>query len=52
MVVPNPNPNLPFMEILNLPDLSKLVNDPIAHYATWMDMPKKLPSYILKFEGK
>ena len=28
-----PNPNLPVMVILNLPDLAKLVNDPIAQDA-------------------
>ena len=34
-----PNPNLPFMASLNLPNLAKLVNDPIYHDSTWMDIP-------------
>jgi len=40
------------MAILNIPDLSKLINDPRAHNPTWPTMPTKIPSKILKFEGK
>jgi len=41
-----------FMASLNLPNLSKLINDPIAHDPTWLAMPAKLPLDIPKFEGK
>jgi hypothetical protein len=37
---------------LNLPDLSKLINDPIRHSPDWPPIPTKLPSDIPKFEGK
>jgi hypothetical protein len=46
------NPARPFMTMLNLPDLSKLMNDPVSHDPTWPPVPTKLPSDILKFEGK
>ena len=36
---------------LNLPDLDRLINDPIHHDASWPAMPTKLPSDIPKFEG-
>jgi hypothetical protein len=45
-------PRLPFLAMLNLPDLSKLMNDPVSHDPTWPPIPTKLPSDILKFEGK
>lgn len=45
-------PTLPFIAILNLPSLAKLINDTIAHDPTWPDMLDKLPSYIPKFKGK
>jgi hypothetical protein len=50
----NPPPNIPFpyLASLNIPDLTKLTNDPILHYATWPNMHTKLPSDIPKFEGK
>jgi hypothetical protein len=38
--------------LLNIPDLTKLTNDPILHDPTWPAMPTKLPSDIPKFEGK
>ena len=41
-----------FMASLNLPDLSKLINDPIVHDVAWPAMPAKLPSDILTFEGE
>jgi hypothetical protein len=45
-------PCLPFLAMLNLPHLSKLMNDPMSHDPTWPLVPTKLPSDILKFEGK
>ena len=45
-------PRLPFFTTLNLPDLSRLMNDPVSHDPAWMAIPKKLPSNIPKFEGK
>ena len=42
----------PFLAVLNLPDLTKLTNDPIAHDPNWPPIPTKLPSDIPKFEGK
>jgi hypothetical protein len=49
---PLPNPPLPYLASLNILDLTKLTNDPILHYATWTNMPTKLPSNIMNFEGK
>ena len=46
------NPRLPFLATLNLPNLSRLTNDPISHDPTWLDVPTKLPSDIPKFKGK
>ena len=43
---------LPFLETLNFLDLSKLTNDPIRYSSSWPPVPTKLPSNILKFEGK
>ena len=45
-------PRLPFLATLNLPDLSKLTNDPVSHASMWPVVPAKLPSDILKFEVK
>jgi hypothetical protein len=45
-------PRLPFLATLNLPDFSKLMNDPVCHDPTWPPIPTKLPLDILKFEGK
>ena len=42
----------PFLAALNLPDLTKLTNDRIAHDPNWPPMPTKLPSDIPNFEGK
>jgi hypothetical protein len=47
-----PQPQLPFLATLNFPDLSRLMNDPVRHDLTWPPVPTKLPSDILKFEGK
>jgi hypothetical protein len=46
------NPCLPFLAMLNLLDLSKLMNDPVSHDPTWPPVPTKIPSNIPKFEGK
>ena len=51
--VPKPHhAKLPFLATLNLPDLSRLTNDPVAHDPAWLAVPTKLPSDIPKFEGK
>lgn len=48
----DPNGQLPFITTLDLPDLSRLTNDPIYYLPYWPQMPNKLPSDILKFEDK
>ena len=48
----HPNRQLPFLATLDLPDLSKLINDPIRHNPLWPPIPVKLPSDIPKFDGK
>ena len=45
-------PRLPFLAMLNLPDLSRLKNDHVSHDLTWPIVPTKIPSYIPKFKGK
>jgi hypothetical protein len=45
-------PCLPFLATLNFPDLSRLMNDPVHHDPTCPPIPTKLPSDIMKFEGK
>jgi hypothetical protein len=45
-------PYIPFLATLNLPNLSKLMNDPVSHDPTWPVVPTKIPSDIPKFEGK
>ena len=45
-------PRLPFLTTLNLPNLSRLMNDLVSHDSTWPSIPNKLPSNIPKFEGK
>jgi hypothetical protein len=45
-------PKLPFLATLHLPDLTRLLNDPIYHDPRWPPMPTKLPSDIPKFEAK
>jgi hypothetical protein len=49
---PPPPPQISYLDSLNIPDLTKLINDPILHDPTWPAMPTKLPSDIPKFEGK
>ena len=46
------NTPLPFLATLKLLDLSKLTNDPILHHLAWPPVPVKIPTDILKFEGK
>jgi hypothetical protein len=36
-------PKLPFLATLHLPDLTRLLNDPICHDPCWPPMPTKLP---------
>jgi hypothetical protein len=43
---------LPFLATLDLPDLSKLTNDPIWHHLAWPPVPVKIPTDIPKFDGK
>ena len=43
---------LPFLETLKLPDLSKLMNDPIRHHPAWPPVLVKIPTDIPKFDGK
>jgi hypothetical protein len=45
-------PKLPFLATLHLPNLTRLLNDPICHDPRWHPMPTKLPSNIPKFEAK
>lgn len=40
------------MATLEFPDLYKLTNDPILHHPVWPLVPVKIPTNILKFEGK
>jgi hypothetical protein len=49
---PQVNRQLPFLATLDLPDLSRLTNDPILHSPYWPVIPAKLPSDIPKFDGK
>ena len=46
------HPRLPFLVMLNLPDLSRLMNDHVAHDPAWPAVPTKLPSDIPKFKCK
>jgi hypothetical protein len=49
---PHVNRQLPFLATLDLPDLSRILNDPISHSPHWPVIPAKLPSDIPKFDGK
>jgi hypothetical protein len=46
------NRQLPFLATLDLPDLSRILNDPIHHSPQWPAILAKLPSDIPKFKGK
>ena len=48
----NPTDSYLALATLDLPDLSKLINDPIWHNPSWPPIPIKLPSDIPKFDGK
>jgi hypothetical protein len=48
---PQVNRQLPFLATLDLPDLSRLTNDPIYHSPVWPAILAKLPSDIPKFDG-
>ena len=43
---------LPFLATLDLPDLSRILNDPILHSPYWLVILTKLPSDIPKFDGR
>ena len=43
---------LPFLATLELPDLSKLTNDPIWHHFSWTPVLVKILTDIPKFDGK
>ena len=45
-------PRLPFLAMLNLPDLSRLMNDLVSYDSAWLAVLTKIPSDIPKFEGK
>ena len=47
-----PNRQLPFLVTLDLPDLSKLISDPIRNNPSWPPILVKLPLDIPKFDGK
>jgi hypothetical protein len=49
---PQINRQLPFLATLDLSDLLRLTNKPILHFPFWRVSPAKLPSDILKFDGK
>jgi hypothetical protein len=49
---PHVNRQLPFLATLDLPDLSRILNDLIRHSPQWPAIPAKLPSDIPKFDGK
>jgi hypothetical protein len=49
---PQVNQQLPFLSTLDIPYFLRLKNDPILHSSFWLVIPTKLPSDILKFDGK
>jgi hypothetical protein len=49
---PHVNRQLPFLATLDLPDLSRILNDLIRHSPQWPAIPAKLPSDIPKFGDK
>jgi hypothetical protein len=48
---PQVNKQFPFLSTLDLPDLSRILNDPIFHSPYWPIIPAKLPSNLPKFDG-
>jgi hypothetical protein len=49
---PQVNRQFPFLATLDLPDLSRILNDPIHHSPQWLAIPTNLPLDIPKFDGK
>jgi hypothetical protein len=49
---PHVNRKLPFLATLDLPNLYRILNNPILHSPHWPIIPTKLPSNIPKFDGK
>jgi hypothetical protein len=49
---PQVNKQFPFLATLDLPDLSRILNDPILHSPYWPAIPAKLQSNIPKFDGQ
>jgi hypothetical protein len=49
---PHLNRQLPFLATLDLPVLSRILNDPIRHSPQWPTISAKLTSEIPKFNGK
>jgi hypothetical protein len=49
---PHLNRQLPFLATLDLPNLSRILNDLIRHSPQWPAISAKLPSDIPKFDGK
>ena len=49
---PHVNKQLPFLDTLDLLDLSRILNDPILHSPHWPVILAKLPFDIPKFYGK
>lgn len=49
---PPPPILLSYKVCLNLPNLNKLINDPINYDPTWPTIPTKVPSDIPMFEGQ
>jgi hypothetical protein len=45
-------PRLPFMAMLNLSNMSRLMNDSVHHDPSWPPVPTKILSDIPKLEGK
>jgi len=44
--------SLPFLAMLDIPNLYKLTNDPIYHNLQWPPISHKIPMNIPKFDGK
>jgi hypothetical protein len=44
-------PHIPFLAMLNILYLSKLMDDSVSHDPTWPPIPTKIPLDIPKFEG-
>jgi hypothetical protein len=44
--------HFPFFSMLNLSNLTHLMNGPITHHPDWPPIPTNSPSDIPKFEGK